>query len=290
MKILVIGAGGFTGSYLFRLLSEKYEVIGTSTHNKSFEKLELSQFNETYKKLKKISPDVIYLPAGITNMDYIENNPMNTRKINVLGAANIVNYCKESNCRMVFFSSDAIFDGKSGPYSENSNPNPISEYGRQKLEAENFVKKLKNSLIIRTSSLYGWDNRNLNFISRLIGSLKSNMEFKAPTNQFYTPTYVVDLAYAALKLLEKDLAGTYNIAGPDFMSRHQIALNFCKVFGFKKELVAPVKSTQLGQTAKRPQYAGLINKKAEKELGIKFRSLKKGLKDMLKNQNFNGVK
>jgi len=290
MKILVIGAGGFTGSYLFRLLSEKYEVIGTSTHNKSFEKLELSQFNETYKKLKKISPDVIYLPAGITNMDYIENNPMNTRKINVLGAANIVNYCKESNCRMVFFSSDAIFDGKSGPYSENSNPNPISEYGRQKLEAENFVKKLKNSLIIRTSSLYGWDNRNLNFISRLIGSLKSNMEFKAPTNQFYTPTYVVDLAYAALKLLEKDLAGTYNIAGPDFMSRHQIALNFCKVFGFKKELVAPVKSPQLGQTAKRPQYAGLINKKAEKELGIKFRSLKKGLKDMLKNQNFNGVK
>ncbi|MBS3096355.1 SDR family oxidoreductase [Candidatus Woesearchaeota archaeon] len=290
MKILVIGAGGFTGSYLFRLLSEKYEVIGTSTHNKSFEKLELSQFNETYKKLKKISPDVIYLPAGITNMDYIENNPMNTRKINVLGAANIVNYCKESNCRMVFFSSDAIFDGKSGPYSENSNPNPISEYGRQKLEAENFVKKLKNSLIIRTSSLYGWDNRNLNFISRLIGSLKSNMEFKAPTNQFYTPTYVVDLAYAALKLLEKDLAGTYNIAGPDFMSRHQIALNFCKVFGFKKELVAPVKSPQLGQTAKRPQYAGLINKKAEKELGIKFRSLKEGLKDMLKNQNFNGVK
>jgi len=290
MKILVIGAGGFTGSYLFRLLSEKYEVIGTSTHNKSFEKLELSQFNETYKKLKKISPDVIYLPAGITNMDYIENNPMNTRKINVLGAANIVNYCKESNCRMVFFSSDAIFDGKSGPYSENSNPNPISEYGRQKLEAENFVKKLKNSLIIRTSSLYGWDNRNLNFISRLIGSLKSNMEFKAPTNQFYTPTYVVDLAYAALKLLEKDLAGTYNIAGPDFMSRHQIALNFCKVFGFKKELVAPVKSPQLGQTAKRPKYAGLINKKAEKELGIKFRSLKEGLKDMLKNQNFNGVK
>jgi len=290
MKILVIGAGGFTGSYLFRLLSEKYEVIGTSTHNKSFEKLELSQFNETYKKLKKISPDVIYLPAGITNMDYIENNPMNTRKINVLGAANIVNYCKESNCRMVFFSSDAIFDGKSGPYSENFNPNPISEYGRQKLEAENFVKKLKNSLIIRTSSLYGWDNRNLNFISRLIGSLKSNMEFKAPTNQFYTPTYVVDLAYAALKLLEKDLAGTYNIAGPDFMSRHQIALNFCKVFGFKKELVAPVKSPQLGQTAKRPQYAGLINKKAEKELGIKFRSLKEGLKDMLKNQNFNGVK
>ena len=290
MKILVIGAGGFTGSYIFKLLSKKYEVIGTSTHDKSFEKLELSQFNQTYKKLKKIIPDAIYLPAGITNMDYIENYPDKTRKINVLGTANIVDYCKESSCKMVFFSSDAIFDGKNGPYSENDKPNPISEYGRQKLEAENFVKRLKNSAVIRTSSLYGWDKRNLNFISRLIGSLKSNIKFKAPVDQFYTPTYVVDLVFAALKLLEKDLSGTYNIVSADFMSRHQIALNVCEVFGFKKELVVPVKSSHTSQAAKRPRYGGLINKKAVNELGIKLRGLKEGLKDMLKNQNFNGIK
>ena len=290
MKILIIGAGGFTGSYLFKLLSKKYEVIGASTHDRSFEKLELSQFSQTYKKLKKITPDAICLPAGITNMDYIENNPETTRKINVLGTANIVNYCKESNCKMVFFSSDAIFDGKNGPYSEDAKPNPISEYGRQKLEAENFVRKLNNFVIIRTSSIYGWDKRKLNFVSRLIGSLKSSMEFKAPEEQFYTPTYVVDLAFAALKLLEKDLSGTYNIAGPDFMSRHQIALAVCEVFGFKKELVVPVKSPHASQAAKRPRYGGLVNTKAVNELGIKLKTLKEGLKDMLKNQNFDGIK
>lgn len=285
MKALVIGAGGFTGSYIFNAIREKYEVIGTSAHNKNLKKLDLSRFNKANKILKEISPDVVCLPAGITNLDYIEDYPNKSRKVNVLGTKNIANYCKENNCKLIFFSSDAIFDGKNGPYSEKVKPNPISEYGRQKLEAENFIKKLNNFVIIRTSSIYGWDKRKLNFVSRLIYELRNKKEFKAPVDQFYTPTYVVDLAHATLKLMDKKFRGIYNISGPDFISRYDIALNVCNIFGLRKRLVIPVNSSVLKQTAKRPKYGGLINKKAAKELGIRFRGIKEGLRDMVAMQN-----
>lgn len=290
MKALVIGATGFIGSYLHDTFKKKYEVIGTSAHNKGFKNLDMSKFDDAYKILKDASPDVICLPAGITNLDYIETHPIPSRKVNVLGTRNITNYCRDYACKLIFFSSDAIFDGKKGPYSENDKPNPISEYGRQKLEAENFVNKLDDFAVIRTSSIYGWDKRKLNFASRVIDSLNNNKEFKAPIDQYYTPTYVKDLANATLKLVGKEFNGVYNIAGPDFMSRYEIALDVCKIFKLKKEFVIPVKSSQLGQTAKRPEYGGLINEKAVKDLGIRLLGIKEGLKDMLKNPSFKEVK
>ncbi len=283
MKSLVIGAKGFVGSYILKIIGEKHDVVGTSTNDKDFEKLDLSQFNDASKKLKKINQDIIYLAAGITNLDYIEKYPDKCRKVNVLGTENIVNYCSENNCKLIFFSSDSVFDGESGPYSEDDVPNPNCEYGKQKLEAENIVKKLKDFAIIRTSSVYGWDKKNLNFVSRLIHNLRGKNDFKAPVDQFYTPTYVMDLAYAALKLSEEKFNGIYNISGPDFINRHEIALDACKIFGLKKELVVPVKSADLNQTAKRPKKGGLINKKAA-ELGIKLRGMREGLKDMLSSE------
>ncbi|MBI2541522.1 SDR family oxidoreductase [Candidatus Woesearchaeota archaeon] len=280
MKVIIIGVGGFIGSYLFDAVNMRHEVIGTSTHNKRFKKLDISEFGKTSRFLKGKNPDVICLPAGITNLDYIEKNPNISEKINVLGTENIVNYCSDNDCRLIFFSSDAIFDGKMGPYYENDAANPISIYGKQKFEAENIVKKLDDFAIIRTSSVYGWDKKKMNFVSRLIDSLENNKKIKAPTDQFYTPTYVIDLVNAAIKLMNKKFNGIYNIAGPDFMSRYKIALNVCRIFGFEKELVVPVESSELNQTAKRPKYGGLINKKALKELGIKLCGLKEGLIDM----------
>lgn len=284
MKVLVIGAGGFIGGYLFAAISKKHEAIGTSAHDKKFRNLDISKFNKTFKILKENNPDAICLPAGVTNLDYIEKYPAISRKINVLGTKNIANYCRDNGCKLIFFSSDAVFDGKNGPYHETDATNPTSVYGKQKLEAENIVKKLDNFAIIRTSSVYGWDKKKLNFVSRLIDSLENSKKFKVPIDQFYTPTYVIDLANAAVKLMDKKFNGIYNIAGPDFMNRYEIALNICKIFGFKKELVAGVKSSELNQAAKRPEYGGLINKKAVKELRIKLCGLREGLIDMKAKQ------
>lgn len=280
MRVLIIGVSGFIGSYLFGAMSKEHEVTGTSAHNTGFRNLDISKFSKTSEFLKENNPDAICLPAGITNLDYIEKFPSISRKINVLGTENIADYCRSSGCRLIFYSSDAIFDGKNGPYDEDDAANPISMYGKQKLEAENIVKKLGNFAIIRTSSVYGWDKKKLNFVSRLIDNLENKKKIKAPTDQFYTPTYVADLVNATIKLMDKKFNGIYNIAGPDFMSRHEIALNVCRLFGFKKELVIPVESSELNQAAKRPKFGGLSNKKALKELRIKLCGLREGLKDM----------
>ena len=284
MRILVIGANGFIGSYLFNLIKEKHDVTGTSTHDKNFEILDIAELDRTSEFLQKINPEAIYLPAGITNLDYIENHPEETARVNVIGIKNIADYCNKNNCKLIFFSSDAVFDGRKGPYSENDRPNPINAYGRQKLEAEKFVKKLDNFVIIRTSSVYGWDKRNLNFVSRLVFELKNCRKFKAPVDQFYTPTYAADLAKAAFKLLDKKCKGIYNAAGPDFVSRYKIALRVCRIFGLDSKLVVPVKSSELSQNAERGKFNGLLSKKIVKELGIKFHNLEEGLKDMKRHE------
>lgn len=286
MKILVIGAGGFTGKYLYNLLKEKYEVIGTSTTDENFIKLDLSKQDEINTILGKEKPDIICLPAGITYMDYIERHVQESKKVNVGGTKCVVDYCKENNCKLIFFSSDAIFDGKKGPYSENDVPKPISEYGKQKLEAEKTVERLDNFAIIRTSSIYGWDKRKLNFVSRLIDDLKNNKEVKVPIDQFFTPTYVIDLAYTTLKIIEKKTNGIYNVTGPDFLSREEIALKVCEVFKLKKELIIPIKSSELKQIGKRTKYGGLINKKIVEELDISLRGIEEGLKDMSVNNKW----
>ena len=284
MRVLVIGASGFIGNYLLDSLKGKHEVFGTSAHGNNFEILDIAELGKASKFLNKTSPDAILLPAGITSLDYIEKHPTETARVNVLGTENIAEYCKANGCRLVFFSSDSVFDGTKGPYSENYKPNPINAYGKQKLEAENFVKKLDDFAVIRTSSVYGWDKKKLNFVSRLIESLRNNKEFKAPVDQLYTPTYAVDLAKAALRLLDKKYKGIYNAAGPDFISRFEIALKACGIFSLDRKLVVPVRSSELNQSADRGKRNGLLNKKIVKELGIKFYNIEEGLKDMKRHE------
>jgi|TARA_B100001971_G_C18235562_1_gene566900 dTDP-4-dehydrorhamnose reductase len=285
MKILVVGADGFVGGYLFKAIGKRFPTDGTSLDGGKFEKLDLSQFDDTYKKLEEISPDVICLAAGITNLDYIEEHKQETDKINVLGTKNVVDYCLKNNRKLIFFSSDSVFDGEKGPYSEDDKINPNCEYGKQKVEAEKAIKKLDDFVIIRTSSVYGWNKNNFNFVSRLIASLEDGKSFKAPDDQFYTPTHIVDLAKATLHTIKEKINGIYNVAGPDFLSRYDIGLRVCEVFGFEKNLVVRVKTSELNQKAKRPERGGLKNTKAVKELGIKISGIKEGLKDMMDSRN-----
>lgn len=285
MKVLVIGASGFTGSYLYDLFKQKYKIVGSSRKDGSFINLDLSNAGECKKMLEEVKPDLISLSAGITHMDLCEEKPEETRKINVLATEIIVDYCLKNNTKLIFFSTDAVFDGENGPYTEDDKINPTSEYGKQKYESEQIIKKLKNYLIIRTTTIYGWDNRRTNFIARLIDTLNEGKEFKTPIDQTYTPTYVVDLAKITVVLVEKDFNGIINVAGPDFISRYDFALKACEVFDLKKDLVKPVKTSDLNQMAPRLKKGGLICKKLKDKFNIEVRSVEEGLNDMFNTKN-----
>jgi dTDP-4-dehydrorhamnose reductase len=169
---------------------------------------------------------------------------------------------------------------KNGPYDENAIPNPINYYGRTKLASENEIKIGGiRFAILRTNVLYGvGKNVKSNFALWLYNKLSSGEKIKVVTDQIGNPTYVDDLAFAILKVVEFDKEGIYNVGGKDFVSRYDFALKLAEIFSFDHELIIPVKTSELNQVAPRPLKSGLITLKAEAELGLKPYGVEDGIR------------
>lgn len=284
-RYLVIGASGLVGGYLLRSLVQAGEnPIGTYWANpiSSVERLNISQRQETNIFLKRFQPEVVFLPAALTNVDYCEKNPAAAYEVNVMGIKNIADACRTIGARLIYFSSDYIFDGTSGPYDEQAIGNPLSVYGQQKLIAEHYIAlALPQSIIIRTTVVYGWEHQGKNFVYRLVKSLKDGIPVKVPVDQVGTPTYALELAQNAIKLSKLQQAGVINIAGSDWINRYEFALEVAEIFNLPKNLIQPVTTQELNQAAKRPLLAGLKTERVTALLQTTLSSSTQGLQSLL---------
>jgi len=265
---LIIGASGFVGNEIYNQLKAKEKPLkGTyySSIKPELYKLNMISQEEVKLAFEKFKPRNIYMPAYIPNVDYCELNDK-PNEINELGVTNVVKMCKKFNSKLIFYSSDYIFDGVSGPYFETDTPNPINRYGQTKLLCENLVKQLQNYLIIRTTVVYGYNPESKNFLMTLTKDLKNQIEKVIPNDQIGSPTNVKDLAEVSIKLVEENKNGIYNVAGPDLCSRYVFALKIAHSFGLNENLIKPISTEQLKQPAKRPLRGGLIIDKIRIEI------------------------
>ena len=214
---------------------------------------------------KKYKPKNTYMPAFIPGVDLCETDKK-VCEINERGVRNVANACKKHNSKLIFFSSDYIFDGKNGPYSESANANPINEYGRIKFLCEEMVKEVKDYLIIRTTVVYGYEKDSKNFLMTLSNDLMKKMEKNVPNDQMGNPTHVKDLSIITINLVESGMNGIYNVVGPDYCSRYIFALKIARTFGLDEKLIKPIPTEKLNQAAKRPLKGGLIIDKIRKEI------------------------
>lgn len=287
-KILIIGSNGLLGqkiSGLF-LLSKYYQTLNASIEDKSYInnaeyiQLDITKREDVFKVVDSFEPDVIINTAAITNVDYCETNREVAWRVNVKGVENLVYAARLSGSKIIHFSTDYVFDGKKGPYSEDDTPNPISYYGRTKLASENVLKTSGIQFtIIRTMILFGIaKNVKENFALWVYKNLSDSKPINVVTDQFGNPTLVDDLALAVLRIVEYDKNGLYHIAGKDILSRYQFAIAIADKFKLDKKLIKPIKTNILNQPAPRPLKSGLITLKAEVELGVKMSDLKQSLK------------
>ena len=281
MKVLLIGASGVLGSKLYGdAIRKKWNVMGTyySRDREGLFCLDLTDkkgINSTFHFFK---PEVIVLAGGITDVDLCEVKPRFARSVNIDGTFNIIKKAKEFSAKLVFLSTDYIFDGKAGPYNEYTKPSPINVYGRTKLEAENSIRShLKDYLIIRTSQLYGYDCRKKNFAMKIVSNMKKNKKVYAADDFYSTPTYVGSLSSGIMQLLKKDKKGIFNIAGTDFINRYEYVKKIADVFELKKSLIQKVKLEDLGLKAHRPKRGGLKIDKIEKEIDGSLLNCREGL-------------
>jgi dTDP-4-dehydrorhamnose reductase len=226
--------------------------------------------------LVSVFPEIIILAAAEANVDVYESKPeisLNQKK----SAQQIVDWCEKNNCFLVFVSTDSVFDGKNAPYLESDKPNPLCEYGKNKLEIEKIIQEIPEHIIIRTSVLYGIPVTSNKFIGKAILNLSSGKKVSAATDWIRTPTLTKDFAFALIKLLELNQTGLFHVTGSSSVSMFEAALLVAEEFNASKELIESCKCADLILPAKRPLNASLNISKLN-SLGIKMSSLKKGLK------------
>jgi dTDP-4-dehydrorhamnose reductase len=287
MKGIIIGASGLVGSYLWKTGKQRgWDLIGT--YHKFVQpelvSLKLTEPEAVRSLLLNTEPEVIFLPAFFSNVDYCEHHPEETYQINVIGCLNVIKIAQESGSKLIFYSSDYVFDGESGPYRETDKANPICVYGKQKLELEQRIAEiLDNYLILRITVVYGWEIQGKNFVSRLLKSLGANQPVKVPQDQMGSPTLVNDIAEASYQLVKKGARGIFHTAGSQVMSRYDFALEVANVFGFPNDNIIPVLTSDLGQSATRPLKAGMICDHLIDTIGWHLSSPREGLSYLKSN-------
>ena len=294
-NVLVIGANGFLGSNLLRfkdnphIIEQKISLIAGDLQNSHidpsipFNRIDITNAKKTNKIIQYIKPEVIILAAAMTNVDRCEIEKKLATKINVKGTNNVLKASIKANSKLIFLSTDFIFDGgkDKGYYTEKDTPNPLSHYAKTKYEAEvSIINSECEYLICRSSVLYGWNKWKLNFITWIMEKLNLNQKLSIVTTQINSPTFIVNLAQIILKLIENNASGIYNTAGDCALSRYEIGLQCAEIFQLNKDLVKPIE--YLEQIALRPGNVSLDLNKLKKLIGpeLKIFNLEDGLNYM----------
>lgn len=253
MKILILGSEGQLG-YEFKNYLEKIENVYSFSH-KEVDILDIKKLDNI---LKEIRPDIVINCVAYTKVDKCEDEPDLAFLINSIGAKNISYLSYKYNSKIIYFSTDYIFDGeKKSPYNEFDKPNPLSVYGRSKLFGEKYTKEFNpNHLIIRISWLYGIKGDN--FVKTIIKLSKINNILRIVNDQMGSPTYTLDVVKQIYELIKRDYIGLIHSANIGETSW----FNFANLINEKLKLnikIIPIKTEEYNAKAKRPKYSVLEN-------------------------------
>ena len=242
MKRLVVGASGMLGQELMATIAGAFGTCFRNSNDGKLIKLDLSDHEQAKSLIAAIKPDVIYLCAAMTNVDDCERNPSQSHRVNVWGAKGVADGAATCGAKVVYISSDYVFDGtKDGPYEDDDLPNPINEYGRQKMAAEHYIlSRCEKPLIIRTSTLYGKGEQG--FVSRVLRKLQSRDKVRV-TGNIVTPTSAAKLASVIGHTLHRPdywPSGIVNICGKESMRKVAYARDIATTWGFDDKLVEEV--------------------------------------------------
>ena len=284
MKLLVLGGSGLIGHAIVKKSKNEFDVLTTYYRNSvaidnvnSFECYFPNDLDKLEEVVKKEKPDVIVNTIGYSNIDFCESNKNNTEMLHVETTERICNICESNDSKQIFLSSDYVFDGEKGGYSENDIPNPVNFYGLSKLKAEQLILKSPINTVIRTSVIYDWDYR-ARFFNSVIKNLQNNQEFKATTDVYNSVTLLDNLVESIFKVIKLDQNGIFHVVDSTCMNRYEFAKIIAKKFQLDEKLIKTVSVQDDSKNiAKRPKNACLNNSKAKKELGLNFGTIEEGV-------------
>ena len=260
-KILITGGSGLLGRNIGKIINKNNVICSTLNKTKFSEenikliKINFSKKNDIKNKIELIQPDLIIHTLGNTNVENCEYNKSEAHKVNVKFVKNLSEVCKKKNLKIIYISSDHLFDGKNSFYSETSKVKPLNYYAKTKVLAERIVAKAsKKNLIIRCNFFgHGFEYRK-SFSDKILTSLNNKRKIKLFHDVYFSPIEIKNLIKILEKLIEKKVVGTFNISSNESISKYQFGLLLCKSFGLDKNLIEPIQVNTIKHLVKTSKY------------------------------------
>ncbi len=270
MRILITGAFGQLGSAFSRHLSEDFDIIRTGRsipHGKNG--IILDVLNQIYFKevIQATEPDLVINLAAMTPVDGCELNPNLAKEINI---ASVQHLCDSFDGKIIHLSTDYVFDGENGPYSEDDPVCPLSVYGETKLESERILLNHNpNHLVIRGNVIYDdSETTKASFLNWVVNSLKEKQEIQVVNDQVNNPTWTKSMADIIALCIEKDLSGIVHWGDADHLNRYDFAIKIAEKYVLDSKLIKAITTEELNQAAPRPLKSGLKSDKLVQALNV----------------------
>jgi dTDP-4-dehydrorhamnose reductase len=287
MKILGTGLSGLLGTRIVEMLSPKHEFSNLSLETG----VDITDFQSLSKIFKASDADWVFHLAAFTDVDQAEKDRSNGANgivwnVNVNATKNIAHLCQQTGKRMLYISTDFVFDGRQSEYSEEAVPNPLGWYGITKFEGENQIKLLdKYGLIVRIANPYRskWPGKP-DFVHKILSLLYEGKRMESPIDQKFTPTYIDDIVNALDYLSENNKDGIYHVVGSECLSPFAASIVIAAEFGCDVSNIHQTTFEKYMQNrAPRPFQACLNNGKIT-HCGINMKTFSEGLRSIRRQE------
>jgi len=284
MRILVTGASGLLGLNLALEASQQHEVFGSvnrnviKTTNFTVLQSDLTAPGTLERLFTESRPDWVINCAALANLEACEADPVLAGQLNSDLPEKLADYVARGGARLVHVSTDAVFDGKRGGYSEEDKPNPLSLYAKTKFDGEQAVLAANPEVIVARVNLFGWSLSGKRSLAEwFFNNLSENNRIMGFTDVYFCPLLATDLAKIMLQMLENGLHGLYHVVSSECTSKYDFGVRLARLFDFDYKLIKPTSISQSGLVAARAPKLCLISDKLTRDLGESPPDLKTGL-------------
>jgi len=273
-RILVTGASGLLGLNFALRYHADHQVSGVvhrnPLNNPPFQQIvaDLSDAETLQAVLDQSEPEVVLHCAALANIDECEHDPQRAYQVNVALPAGLARLAARHGFRLVHLSTDAVFDGQRGDYTEEDTPNPLSVYARTKWQAEQQVLETCPRALVARVNFYGWSLSGQRSLGEFFYyNLKQGRPVKGFTDVIFCPLEATQLADLLLRLVEKDAAGLYHVVSSECQSKYAFGVSIARRFGLDESLIEPVSVMEGGLVARRSPNLRLRTDKLAAALG-----------------------
>lgn len=282
---LVTGSRGFLGTNAGVFLQGRARLVGqarVSAPSALYDRilaLDLRNASEMARLVREVKPDVILNAAAISGHETSANDPEQAYAVNVVAAGAIAEAAADVGARMIHISTDAIFNGETGGYSEDDEPSPFSYYGETKLAGEEAVRRaVDNHLIVRTN-FFGWsETARKSVLEFFVNSLRAGTNVRGYPDFIVTSIYIQALLEAIAGLGERGTTGTVHIASSDALSKYEYGMLVAHQFGLDPTLIARLGPDPGAHTASRSRDLSLDTSQTAALLGAPLQTQAEGIR------------